>query len=189
MDRDGTFAECFNLDGQKDAEPVRRILPTLTGMTKAWRRKAYLILCQSLYTYDQWKVKGLENLCTEENRWGREPRIDERLFHSIVTKSHNSITSMPASEWEELVRHTREHLILTGVTTTSCIKKTVEALRLGFWKVIIPRNAVASRASQKEEADLLLDSWSGDSASHVIVVPSWRDITFLPPPGGASLYS
>lgn len=186
MDEKGVFTQCY---GREETEPMRNLLPTLNQMVRVWRGKAHVVLCQSLYSHNQWGVKGLENLCTQENLLGREPCIDERFFQSAVTKSRNSITSIPTEEWRELARNTKKHLILTGVTTTSCIAKTVEALRSGFWKIIIPADAVASRASQQKKEEALLDSWSDEHLSRVIVVPHWRDITFSPLHGGASLYS
>jgi nicotinamidase-related amidase len=186
MDQSGTFAKCY---GAQDTESIRDVLPVLTEMLRTWRGKTWNILCQSLYARNQWKVRGLEELCTKENCSGRESLIGRASFDFTATKSDNSVTSMAQGEVEELGRHMRKHLILTGVTTTSCIAKSVEALRIGFVRIIIPRNAVAARNSQQKKADALFEGWSDERMTKVIVVPTWREITFESPPGAASPYS
>ncbi len=177
MHSKGTFTECFGLE---DTEPIRQILPRLREMIKKWRMKVYPILCQSLYEWDQFGVPGLENLCTQGNFLGREPMIPETCFRATITKPQNSLYSAPREEeskaWNYICRS--RHLILTGVTTTSCIQRTVKDFPKGYTQMVIPRDAVASRASRKSDEQAILDYWSEERMTNVIVVPSWKNIKF-----------
>ncbi len=177
-DIDGVFARCY---GREDSRPVldlceRMIEEEIYGLRE---RHAHLTLCRSQYTRNQFNVKGLEELCATEE--GRRSVLSPDLFDWEIDKNDNSILSAGAKA-EELI-DTRDHHILTGVTTTSCVGKSIDEIRKRFAgkgkRIIVPRNAVAARASQADKARALFDEWKKDARSDVIVVPSLSDIEFV----------
>jgi nicotinamidase-related amidase len=186
MELEGTFVQCY---GSEDTEPVRALGVTMKAMAREWRNAAELVLCQSLYERNQFSVPGLEELCTEQNRFDRAPVFaddHEEWFKYTIEKHDNSVLATLDRELRGILAATR-HLILTGVTTTSCIAKSIEgddrgrnSLRkeLPDLTVVVPRDAVAARVQKSAEAQELLAQWSRSEDKRVIVVESWKNITF-----------
>ena len=113
---EGSFVQCY---GEIDTQPIRDVVANLEIMTQAWQEQARLILCKSQYTKDQFSIAGLEELCTTDAE--RESAIEESRFTDIVSKNDNSLLSANI-ELAELLGKT-EYLGITGLTTTSCVRK------------------------------------------------------------------
>lgn len=178
MSAEGVFAKAYGLP---DTQPVRDLLPVLRSMMEAWKTKAHVLLCRSLYRHDQFGVRGLENLCTEGNRVGRDSEIPESFFRRDFEKTDNSILETEDDEVKGRIS-TAQHLILAGVTTTSCLPKSVVHIRQvypGHPQIIVPRDAVAARKERQADAEALLKAWEDEGPEgQVTVVPSWKDIRF-----------
>ncbi len=175
---DGVFARCY---GEEDARPVldlcqRMIEEEIHALRK---RHAHLTLCRSQYRQNQFNVQGLEDLCTTEA--GRHSLLSPDLFDFEINKTDNSILSA-GEKAEQLIDERNDH-ILTGVTTTSCIGKSINDIRARFAGrgkcIIVPRDAVAARFSQAKKADALFREWESDEQGDLIVIPSLRDIEFV----------
>ena len=67
-------------------------------------------------------------------------------------------------------------VLLTGVTTTSCVKAAVEALRGRCRRVVVAADAVAVRAVATARGASLLTNWRAEPTGEVGVVDSWRDL-------------
>ncbi len=121
-------------------------------------------------------MQGLEELCTSEK--GGTSVISNSYFDAQVRKTDNSIFTA-GQEFLDAVKQ-RTFLVFTGITTTSCILKSIQEVREKFADrvVIVPRNAVASRVSQKKKEDELFEEWRDSNDERVIVVPTLRSIYF-----------
>jgi len=170
----GIFAQCY---GEKDAQPVLALCKRMIEykIEELRKRGAHVTLCRSNYDFDQFGVPGLESLCVTEQ--GRESLVDENKFDWQLEKTDNSILS--AGERIHTLITLRKNLILAGVTTTSCVGKSIEDMRrqhAGRVQIIVPWDAVASRASQTAKEAKLLKQW--EDSRDVIVVSELDDIIF-----------
>ncbi len=174
---DGVFAQTY---GREDTKPVRDVLPVLKRMATTWKEKARVILCRSLYRADEFGVPGLEQLCVESNRWGRDSALDPRLFQREFEKRHNSILVTDDEEIRDILESTR-FAVMTGMTVTSCIKKSKDAVAIEIPKLtlVVPRDTTGVRASREADAEALFQEWESPKEEKVIVTPSWTDIKFL----------
>jgi nicotinamidase-related amidase len=179
LDPEGVFANTY---GMQDTEPIRDVLPELQQMIGAWQENARIILCRSLYRRNQFGVPGLEELCVWDRPSGRFSPIPLEKFAVEFTKLDNSILSTRNDSILRMLESSRQ-IILTGLTVTSCIKKSIEQIgrEVERLQVIVPRNATAARANEKSttEADELFQQWSEPKNSRVIVVDRWQDIEFV----------
>lgn len=176
MHPDGTFVRCY---GTEDAKPVCEVLERLREMLLAWQHKARPMECRSIYKRNQFTVPGLEELCTEENAFDRESCLPPGQFEWVFDKTDNSLLS--AGEAVIALLRQSRNLIVTGVTTTSCVRKTVEDCVERFgdsMRIIVPGDAVASRVEKAAEQAALLKKWGSRTNKNVMVVDSWRDIAF-----------
>lgn len=173
---EGVFTEAY---GAEDTKPVRDVVPVLNAMARAWAQKTEIILCRSLYTYDQFGVKGLEDLCTKENDWGRESVINYEWILRGFDKTENSILATDDKKIFDILESSR-FLILAGMTLTSSIAKSKEELReiLPELTLVVPRNAAAVRASRKADGEALFQQWADPAEEGVIVTPAWNNIKF-----------
>jgi len=172
----GAFSRCY---GEKDTERVRNVANDLEAMVDEWNERVRVLLCRSKYEYDQCKVRNLEMLCVTEQ--GRESMIAPEMFSAVIEKYENSILCSP--DIEEYLSDEILHLIPTGITTTSCVRKSIRGIQEKFphIKIIIPKNAVASRISRENDENALLDLWG--KSNNVIVVKRWQDIDLDIPSG------
>jgi len=168
---EGAFVDCY---GKKDTEPIRDVVANLDTMTAAWQDKAELILCRSQYDYDQFGVPGLEKLCTTD--WGRQSVIDPRRFSRSVCKFDNSLLSADA-DLDELIGD-NEFYGIEGLTTTSCIIKTIDDCRdrMRDRTIVLPANAVGVRKARTADGQRILAQLSDPDDRQVIVVPRWQQI-------------
>lgn len=169
----GEFVTCYGLE---DTEPVREVIARLRQMVEAWQGKARLVLCASLYDDDQFKVPGLEKLCTTDA--GRQSVIPPGLFHRQILKRQNSFG--PTMQDLRPIVENDNCLIITGLTTTSCVVQSVNDCRavLGRVRLIVPANAVGTRKGRQNDGQRLVENWSQPNELHVTVVPRWEGITF-----------
>lgn len=173
FDDDGAFAACY---GKEDVEPVRRVLPALEDLALAWSGQCRVLCCRSRYHLNQFGVAGLENLCTTER--GRELRLPRGYFDDVVDKVDNSILTSPKIQRIFKEHRALTHLVLAGVTTTSCIARSIADIRsaLRHLQVVVPCDAIASRGSRQGDEHRLLRAWGSRQEKGVWVVPSWKDI-------------
>ncbi|MSR87157.1 isochorismatase family protein [Candidatus Peribacteria bacterium] len=170
MNVDGVYARKYG----KDAEPLAAITPELCKMVDQLKGKTIRMLFKSFYTENQFGVEGLEKLCTTDS--GCKSVIDEYRFNSVFKKFENSMLSAPCLN-DKFINEL-SHLILTGITITTCIEKSREAMAKRFpdLHIVIPLNVVAARLSQKKKADILIKQWRNDP--QMSVVDKWQDIVF-----------
>lgn len=171
MNPNGIFALWAAREGRglDETDDIRNLPPTLQEMLNAWKGRAYRVLCRSEYPYNRWEKEGLEKLCTTEG--GRASVIDPSLFEHTMTKTDNSI--LAASEEDLKFLHRNEYLILAGVTTTSCIRKSIEQLlaERTQLKIIVFRNLVAARKSERDKAEKVLNM----RHPNLTVMDRWQD--------------
>ncbi len=160
--------------GQEDIRPLSDVIRVLEEMTLEWQESAYLILCKSQYAHDQFIHDGLVGLCTADE--GRSAKIPETRFARTINKGDNSVFSADVS-MEELLGQA-EFIGIEGLTTTSCVRKSVEDFRrrMNDRVLVVPRDAVAARKERTEDARAFLDSLASINEKNVIVVPTWRGI-------------
>lgn len=170
----GTFVDCY---GHEDTDPIREVVRELDEMTAEWQHDARLILCKSRYTYDQFGVPKLENLCVGED--DRRSAIPEDRFHRTIEKYNNSLLSADV-DLEDLLGDD-DIFGAEGLTMTSCIIMSINDIRRAFSRltIVVPADAVGSRTKQNEKAHSILEELSSRSVRNVIVVPSWRNITHV----------
>lgn len=168
---EGEFVHCY---GRPDTEPIREVVAHLDAMTEAWRDDAELILCRSQYRYDQFGVPGLEQLCTTEK--GRRSVIDPQRFSRSVCKFDNSLLSADV-DIDELIGD-NEFFGVEGLTTTSCIMKTINDCRdrMRDRTIVLPENVVGVRKARTEDGRRILAQLSDPDDTQVIVVPRWQQI-------------
>lgn len=165
--------------GAEDTKPLRDLLPVLNTMALKWKLNAEIILCRSLYRDNQFNVPGLENLCTEDNCWGRDSPIDSRLFHNEFEKQDNSILVTDDGEIRGILESVR-FAVLTGMTLTSCIAASKAQIRkeIPDLTLVVPRDTTGVRVSRTEDGEMLFREWEAAEETRVIVTPSWRDVRF-----------
>lgn len=168
---EGAFVDCY---GAPDTEPVREVVANLDAMTEEWRDDAELILCRSQYEHNQFGVPGLERLCTTEK--GRRSVIDPNRFARSVCKFDNSLLSADV-DLDELIGD-NEFFGIEGLTTTSCVIKTVNDCRdrMRDRTIVLPANAVGVRKARTADGQKILAQLSDPSDMQVIVVPEWQQI-------------
>ena len=111
------------------------------------------------------KVPSLKWL-VEGSRWVElDPRLNRQDGETVVSKKYASSffgTDLAAQMTSQNV----DTLIITGCTTSGCIRATVvDALQNGF-RAIVPREAVGDRAEGPHEANLFdIDAKYGDVVS------------------------
>ncbi len=167
----GAFVECY---GEKDTEPCREVIRTLTEMTEAWRQQAQMILCRSLYRYNEFNIPKLEKLCVGGK--GRRSLIPPEWFREHILKTHNSLFTGDKDPRELAADH--EFFGVTGLTTTSCVIKTIEDCKklMADKTIVVPADAVAVRKSRMKDQEAILERLSDPGEKQVVVVKSWRDI-------------
>jgi hypothetical protein len=168
---EGAFVDCY---GVPDTEPIREVVANLDAMTEEWRDNADLILCRSQYKHDQFGVPGLERLCTTEE--GRRSVIDPQRFSRSVCKFDNSLLSADV-DFDELIGD-NEFFGVEGLTTTSCVIKTIDGCRdrMRDRTIILPENAVGVRKARTADGQKILAQLSDPDDKRVIVVPKWEQI-------------
>lgn len=166
LEESGVFAQCYGLEDTKPIRAIRSVLEDIVGQRQC-------ILCASHYKHDQFDVQGLEKLCTTAR--GREPVIPKGNFVDAFEKTTNSILS--DRENVDRILSGATHAVITGVTTTHCIAMSVEDFHEQYRELIciIPRDAVASRTSRKNDEQALFKRWQKEG-EEIIVVDSVQDI-------------
>lgn len=181
----GTFVRHFESACAGDTDPVRNLLPTIEEMVEGLRGKSRLILCTSKYhptqfVHDGAGLRGLcSDECPEDFRVSLRKDIQQHLDPVRLQKTANSILSANEADMRGIL-YPGKIGVLVGVTGTSCIEKSLEDIRrkcIGV-TLVVPKNAVASRKSRKQEEARLFEQWSKVEEQHVIVVDSWRSIRF-----------
>jgi nicotinamidase-related amidase len=171
---DGLFPRAFG----EDAQPLIDLLPTIRTLltTLSESTSIPIIECTSHYTVNQFHSKSLSTLCT--TREGRESMLNElsSLFRLRIVKTLNSVFSLESSsEEEELLRLIKgSSVIVVGVTTSSCIQRSVESLVERGFNVIVPIDAISHRKSQNGRAQQVISKWR--ESDNVTVLDSWRDL-------------
>ncbi|KAL9644549.1 hypothetical protein ABK040_009413 [Willaertia magna] len=162
----GIFAKTYGEDDVKPLVEVKnKIIDTLSELKDTNDGSLIsTICCQSIYKHKQFRKKGLEDLCVTKE--GQECMIQplSKFFDYSIVKSTNSIfdllefkeistnSTKPKEEFIELLRQ-HDYVMIMGVTTTSCVRISVEALiQLGF-KVMLPKDWIACRKTQTKEGE------------------------------------
>jgi maleamate amidohydrolase len=108
------------------------------------------------------KVAGLR-LLVSGSRWVQlDPRLKRRAGEALVSKKFASgFFGTGLAQW--LLQRTVDTVVITGCTTSGCIRATaVDALQYGF-HAIVPREAVGDRAELPHVANLFdIDAKYGD---------------------------
>jgi maleamate amidohydrolase len=119
------------------------------------------------------KMKGLMTLSGADGGWEVDPRLDFRKSDTLLVKKYASCffgTDLVA----RLVAHRVDTLIITGCTTSGCVRATaVDAVQNGFRPVVV-REAVGDR-SAAAHAQSLFDL----DAKYADVVPQEDALAYL----------
>jgi nicotinamidase-related amidase len=172
VSEEGIFFKKFG----EDALPLIHILPTLQNILKFClnQQNVKKILCTSLYVKDQFQTKGLEMLCAEGI--GQRSCLDPTLFNLNVVKKSNSlydfVNTRQEQELEQILSKCKKVLV-TGMTTGSCVRVTVLELVKRGYNVVVARDAIAHRTSQNERVEKDITDWEKNG---VEVVQSWKEI-------------
>lgn len=159
-------------------ESIRAMMPTLTEMVEDLRKKVDTILCASKYNEGQFG-EHIQHLCTTEER--RRSVIPEELFKETLTKTANSIlTAGELGEGIWRVLTDRPHLILTGLTGTSCVRVSVDEIvkYLPGTHVYLPKDVIAIRDNEDSRLRMekIYEYWQDPKQTKLHVFDSWRDI-------------
>lgn len=156
----------------EDAEPIiewgkraKQWINRLRGEFGGYLRHAAVV---SQYRHGQFRdpawgetPHALDNLCVDEN--GREVIIDTpHLLTCTIPKSENDATTSDGF-MDFVDRH--EQMAWIGVTTTSCITRTLDSLipqmedrRIGLQRIVVSRDGFASRKSRARDEQRILDT-------------------------------
>lgn len=119
---------------------------------------------------------ALDSLCVDDTY--RHLVIDDEPLAEMIEKNENDATTSPA--FMEMVKRERQ-IALIGVTTTSCITKTLGSLlpqmerrTVALQRIIAAMDGFASRKSRQSDEKYLL----GQLADHplIIMVPHLQNI-------------
>src|SRR4029077_21141417 len=92
------------------------------------------------------KQKGLVTLTGEGNGWQIDPRLDFRKTDTLLVKKYASCF-FGTDLAPRLVAHRVDTLIITGCTTSGCVRATaVDAVQNGFRPMVV-REAVGDRSA------------------------------------------
>jgi hypothetical protein len=172
IDKEGIFFKKFG----SDSIPLIHILSTLQDILNSCfnLQNVKKILCTSRYIRDQFQTIGLEMLCVEEK--GQKSCLDPSLFDLHIVKKSNCIYECIDQNQELELEHLLtkcSKILVTGMTTGSCIRASVLELMKRGHHVVIARDGITHRTSQNECAERHLIDWE---KSGIEVVQSWKDI-------------
>ena len=173
---DGKFSRHFE---HEECKPVRDACHRLIDVAEYLRGRAHMTLCRS--RYPEGLFPDIPSLATDEK--GCASIITPEWFDEEILKTHNSVLSAGSAAVDLLQR--RPDVVSMGVTPTSCIGISIADVRdkarelmpeLAGVRFIVPLDCVGSRISQKDKQQRLVDEWSNDKRTDVIVVRSIDDI-------------
>lgn len=149
-----------------------------------------IIIVSSVYEATQFET--VPNLCTTAEGCMvllDDCPVDENNQicgnHTYVQKTNNSLFTCSTESLERILQLVRNRTVLVcGVTTVSCVSMAVSNLRKNAFcnKVLIARDAVASRKSNaSREADLLLEwvaATTSEGVANIEVYDHWQRLMF-----------
>jgi maleamate amidohydrolase len=111
------------------------------------------------------KMKGVATLKAESDGWQLDPRLDFRKADILLFKKYASCF-FGTDLVPRLLAHRVDTLILTGCTTSGCVRATaVDALQNGFRPIVV-REAVGDRSAAAHAQSLFdLDAKYADVVS------------------------
>lgn len=183
---DGLFERVY---GQKDIEPLRKVQETIATIVRTYHMQMFCVaLVASKYRKGQFNHRDprLETLCTTAE--GRKLILPEGLqtnFHRTLKKTRNSVLSTQGFAMELQKGSHIKNLWLTGITTTSCIDAAIDECRdeaTQHIRIIIAKDAVASRRSRRRDEHELFEKWSDLRVENLYVFDSWRDVPIVSEP-------
>lgn len=186
----GTFAREY---GSTDTEPLRlweaRSRQWIQELRSRFAERLRHAAVISKYRFGQFHAEqgwppdephALDGLCVDDT-YRRVTIDDPRQLIATIEKNENDATT--SSAFMKFIRLQRR-AVLIGVTTTSCIAKTVRSLipemeagRSALEEVILARNGVAARKKQAKNARRILDEFS--QHTRVRIVRSLNDIHWI----------
>src|SRR3989344_5567056 len=171
ISRDGEFERGY----PSQNESIRAVLETLTRMVDTLRTQVDTVLCASKYEEGQFG-DHIKYLCTSDER--RTSMIPREWFRETLTKTDNSILMAGDDAWRVLTD--KPHVILSGLTGTSCIRvSTQEILKyLPRTHLYLPKNAIAIRddANTRQKMEMLYEKWEDPDQKKVHVFDQWENI-------------
>jgi nicotinamidase-related amidase len=126
-------------------DPVRRVIPKITGLLETMRRAGGKIVhTQSVRSPDALEFTVFKNKVRKlEGSWGAEiidelkPALGEPL---IVKRTHDCFyqTQMDALLTKLSMRQGESSVIVTGISTRNCIQSAVMGFSVRDYRVIVP---------------------------------------------------
>ena len=152
----------FRYDQQWDIKPIRKMVEDslLPFINRSKEAQIPIVFVKSSYTSRQFEndPHPILNFCIDGTEGAEFYRLRQEDAYYIYTKrQHSALFELPYEEERVTELHKwlqesgMQHLIIVGVTGTNCIPKNVDdAVKLGY-KVILPRDCVASRGQRIEQ--------------------------------------
>ncbi|KAL0483510.1 arginine deiminase [Acrasis kona] len=172
VDERGIFFQKF----KEDSQPLIDVLPVLDDVLQCCKDLPHVktVLCTSIYKVKQFKTDGLENLCTEER--GQQSLLDPSKFNLHAIKKTNNMYDLfdanKTTELDDLVDMC-DKVLVTGVTSTSCVRATIQELLKQKKSVIVALDAIAHRKSSNNTASSLVNQWNNQG---VIIKDAWKSV-------------
>ncbi len=110
----------------------------------------------------QRKMRGMSSLVEGSDNVKLDPRLDARGEDSVISKKYASCFS-GTDLASRLVSQGVDTVIVTGCTTSGCVRATVVDAVQGGFRPIVPREAVGDRSGAAHHQSLLdIDAKYGD---------------------------
>jgi nicotinamidase-related amidase len=174
LHEEGVFSRAFGID---DVYPCRIILPNLNSLLSTIKDRLDIskILVKSAYVPNQFG-KNLEFLCTTS--FGQRSLLSEDLFSISVVKHSNSIFDVHDPDSISFLETKLEkEVFVCGLTTTSCVRVSVDALIKRGHTVYLAEDTMAARQSNSKTVSDLIEQWR--TWRQVRIMKSWTEIVHL----------
>jgi alkylated DNA repair dioxygenase AlkB/nicotinamidase-related amidase len=173
----GVFAQTFGLE---DTGYIRSMKVTFSELYSACQQKGIFVVLVSS-TYTPLHISHIPGLCSSST--GRAfcipalPSPPPSSKTLVIHKTSVSVLECSALEKQELLnRVAGKEVVVCGVTTVTGVQRAVDSLKDICRRIVVPRNAVASRAHSREKERGLLESWSSASFPNVEVIDTWESL-------------
>jgi nicotinamidase-related amidase len=181
---EGVFCKTY---GEEDCAPILSVHKSLNNLyhhLKSECPSVDIIIVSSVYEATQFET--VPNLCTTPEGYKvllDDCPVDENNRvcgnHTYIQKTANSFFSCTDEDREriqQLCAH--RHILVCGVTTVSCVSVAVSNLldNTTCRKVLVARNAVASRRRNTEREASLLGEWGRGAQHRVEVHDEWEQL-------------
>ncbi len=186
--KEGVFHQCYG----DDAAPLLSMVPIWKQVLDVLSsyKDVTLAIVGSNYTVSQFRTKGLENLCVSEKGRAFDATFlsffSTRIFkngNSVIdgfVSLHSTQDNFSISKKQDLLDwlHGFEQIWIAGITTCSCIAKTISSLQLTLHShqhLLVSEDCISCRASQEKSAQKMIQQWK-QQTKQMTVYSSYKQL-------------